>query len=86
MQPEIVGFQLSIHAEAVVKERELDMKWIAATINDPETTILGEDGNMHYIRTISESGNRKLRVVVNPQATPLKIVTVFFDRRLKEKK
>ncbi len=47
---DIAGFRLSAHAEAVIKERELEMRWIEATLNDPETTTLGEDGNMDYIK------------------------------------
>ena len=53
-QLEIAGFRLSLHAEAVIKERELDLKWIEATVSDPEITMLGEDGNMHYVKTIPE--------------------------------
>ncbi len=85
MRPEIAGFRLSIHAEALIKERELELAWIEDTISHPETTLLGEDGNLHYIKTIQGLGNRKLRVVVNNHVSPNKIVTIFFDRRLKGK-
>jgi len=30
-----------------------------------------------------DSGRRFLRVVVNPHVTPKRVVTVFFDRRLR---
>ena len=34
-------------------------------------------------RCIPEFGNRVLRVVVNKAAEPIRIVSVFFDRRMK---
>ncbi|MBC7093540.1 hypothetical protein H5T53_06010 [Candidatus Bipolaricaulota bacterium] len=40
------------------------------------------DGTVHYIKAIMEYGGRYLRVVVNPNIRPPKIVTVFFDRWL----
>ena len=83
---EIAGFNLSIHAQLVINERGLENAWIERTISNPETVILGEDDNMHYIKAIEERACRKLRVVVNHHSDPPKIVTVFFDRRLKGKK
>ena len=41
------------------------------------------DGTIHYIRAIEQYGGRYLRVVVNPDDSPKRIVTVFFDRRLR---
>ena len=37
------------------------------------------------ILSIGEHGNRILHVVVNPLETPMKIITVFFDRRERKK-
>ena len=34
------------------------------------------------IRAIEQYGGRSLRVVVNPNIRPQRIVTVFFDRRI----
>jgi hypothetical protein len=39
----------------------------------------------HRLGVIDEFGARVLRVVVNPSAVPLRIVTVYFDRRMKGK-
>ncbi len=54
-------------------------------MEDPEKRELMEDGTVHYIRAIPEHGGRYLRVVVNPAADPQRIVTVFFDRRIRRK-
>lgn len=53
------------------------------TMEDPEKQEMMEDGAVHYIRAIEEYEGRYLRVVVNPDITPQRIVTVFFDRRLR---
>jgi hypothetical protein len=37
----------------------------------------------HYVGRIAEYGNRPLRVVFNARANPARIVTVYFDRKMK---
>ena len=37
----------------------------------------------HRLGVIDEFGGRVLRVVVNPSAIPIGVVTVYFDRKLK---
>jgi hypothetical protein len=39
----------------------------------------------HYIKAIPEHGGRFLRVVINHQVEPPRVVTLFFDRRLRRK-
>jgi hypothetical protein len=41
---------------------------------------------MHYIKTIGERDGQSLHVVVNTDIHPNRIVTLFFDRRPREKK
>jgi len=45
--------------------------------------ILGSINNIHYFKSISEYEERILHVVVNPNVSPRKVVTVFFDRRVR---
>jgi hypothetical protein len=40
---------------------------------------------MHYTKTLGEAQGRVLHVVVDDHYQPNRIVTVFFDRRLREK-
>jgi hypothetical protein len=40
---------------------------------------------MHYTKAIRERDGRVLRVVVNADVQPNRVVTVFFDRRLGRK-
>jgi Domain of unknown function (DUF4258) len=44
---------------------------------DPELT--------HRVGRIKEHGNRALRVLFNNSARPVRIVTVYFDRKLKDR-
>jgi hypothetical protein len=45
---------------------------------------IGSDGNIHYFKSVPEYGGKVLRVIVNPNMKPPRIVTVFFDRRKKK--
>lgn len=76
-------YEFSEHAREMLKERSIQKSWVRKAIEQPETKETQEDGTVHYIRTIDEFGGRHLRVVVNPDVQPQKIVTQFFDRRLR---
>jgi hypothetical protein len=39
---------------------------------------------MHYTKAIKERNGHVLRVIVNSDVQPNRIVTVFFDRRLQK--
>jgi hypothetical protein len=38
---------------------------------------------VHHVGRIKEHGNRALRVVFNKSVSPVRIVTVYFDRKMK---
>ena len=73
--------QISQHAQEMLQKREIPEEWMWQTINDPDKASIEHDDNMHYIKAIAEYGGRYLRVVVNPNVQPNRIVTLF-DRRL----
>lgn len=73
------------HAQDVIRERNLLAKWIEETLSSPDRVELGSDNNTHYIKSIDEHGGRMLRVVVNERVQPNRVVTLFFDRRLRRK-
>ncbi len=74
--------ELTKHCKEVIKERDIQMSWITETIESPKKIETHTDKTKHYLRKIEEHGNRWLRVIVNHN----KIVTVFFDRRLRRNK
>jgi hypothetical protein len=81
--PEI---NFSAHAREMLKERDILEEWVLLAINSPDNSEKHtEDGNWHYTKSIAEKENRVLRVVVNQEITHYRVVTVFFDRRLRRK-
>jgi hypothetical protein len=79
----MVKYQLSEHAEDMLRERNISEEWIQFTLNYPEQQEIKEDGTMHYISSVEEYKGKYLRVVVNPNSNPMRIVTAFFDRRVR---
>lgn len=74
-------FILSVHAKDMLKERNILEEWVWETVENPDKTIMGEKDTLHYFKSISEKENRILHVVINPVEAPMKIITIFFDRR-----
>lgn len=74
-------FELSAHARDMLAERNIPEEWVWRAVRLPTGEHRGADGNLHYIKVIDEAGGRFLRVIVNAEAEPQRVVTVFFDRR-----
>ncbi len=66
--------------------RKILEEWVWRVINTPDKKRRGEDDNMHYTKAIREKEGRILHVVVDTNVQPPRIVTLFFDRRLGQKK
>lgn len=81
-----VRYVLSGHAQDMLKERGIQEDWVRRTIDSSDWKSEGKDNNMHYFKTIDEHGGRILHVIVNPHASPKKVVTVFFDRKARRQK
>ncbi|WP_448604629.1 DUF4258 domain-containing protein [Thermoleptolyngbya sp.] len=81
----IEGFELSEHAHFQMQERNIQESWLAQTLSTPDRVLPLADshGNTHYLKQIVDFGSRWLRVVVNPNVNPNRVVTVFFDRRVR---
>lgn len=81
------AFTLSIHAEISIKDRGIELVWIAATLAAPQRTHpdLTDPRLLHALRVIPEFGGRVLRVIYNPAVSPPHIVTAYFDRAMKGK-
>jgi len=81
----INGFELTVHARHQMQERNILESWIQEALAEPEKLLSFADayGNTHYLKRIQNFGDRWLRVIVNPNSNPERIVTIFFDRRVK---
>lgn len=80
-------YTLTAHAASVVAERKLDLAWVERVLEHPvRTEVDRHDPNLrHALARVPEHGNRVLRVVYDPRASPLRIITVYFDRTLRNK-
>ena len=73
----------SKHALDMMEERNILETWIRRALDESDNTFISDDGNLHFTKVITEKENRILHVVVNPAVSPQRIVTLFFDRRLR---
>ena len=71
------------HALDVLAERQIPQEWVERAAASPAFTEHVEDGTVHCIVPIAEHGGRLLRVVLAGEPAPHRVVTAFFDRRLR---
>jgi len=78
-------YQLTSHAEAAALKRKIDPAWIERALTGPDWTEPdpAKPGVMHAFLRIAERNHRVLRVVYNPGVHPVRVITVYFDRRLR---
>jgi hypothetical protein len=78
-----MAYELTEHARDSLEKRKIELSWVEKTIAAPEAVEPDPvDPDLeHRLARIPDWGNRVLRVIVNRSATPLRIVTAFFDRR-----
>ncbi len=79
----MIDYDFSKHALDMMEERNVLETWIRRALDESDNTFTGDDGNLHFTKAIVEKENRVLHVVVNPAVSPKRIVTLFFDRRLR---
>lgn len=71
------------HAHDMLRERGIDISWVESVLEAPDKVESKQDGTVHHVKLIAEGGGRFLRIVVNPEVEPQRVVTAFFDRRLR---
>lgn len=66
-------------------ERNIQVSWLEETLSAPDRCLPLADshGNTHYLKQMPDFGDRWLRVIVNPNVAPKRIITLFFDRGIK---
>jgi hypothetical protein len=82
-----MSYELTQHAPDALTERAIPLAWMERVMDSPAKTEpdRANPGTVHYWGSIPEHGDRVLRVVINKQASPLRVVTVYFDRKMKGK-
>lgn len=73
----------SKHFQEMLLERQIEREWVDRTLNDPDELEYRDDRTQHFLKQILERENRWLRVIVNVAVDPPKLITAFFDRRLR---
>jgi hypothetical protein len=77
------GLRYTKHAADVRQERDIPVEWVERVISGPSLVEELGDGTVHYVAPIPEHGGRFLRVVAADAPEPDRIVTLFFDRRMR---
>jgi hypothetical protein len=67
----------------MLRERDISESWVLRALASPDRREPAVNGTVHLLKAIPEHGGRVLRVVVQPDGASGRIVTLFFDRRVK---
>jgi Domain of unknown function (DUF4258) len=83
--PSMSRYDLSRHVKDVISARQVRLVWLEQVLDSPEVVEADRDDPelVHHVGRIKEHGNRALRVVFNNSVSPVRIVTVYFDRKMK---
>ncbi|WP_434684762.1 DUF4258 domain-containing protein [Pseudanabaena minima] len=82
-----MDFELTEHAKLRISDRQISLNWIEMTLRAPQKVELdSKDPDLrHALLTITDYDNRVLRVIYNVKVTPNKVVSVYFDRKMRGK-
>ncbi len=82
-----MNYTLSKHAKKVLAEREIPLEWLERALNEPLLRAPDPDDASleRRYRPIPEYEGRVLRVVINLSVEPIRVVSVFFDRKMRGK-
>jgi hypothetical protein len=86
---ERIEFSLSRHARRRMRQRHISDEMIERALRAPDQRHPDRDDAelMHALKRFhSEPASAVLRVVYNVSVTPWRVVTVFFDRKLRRKR
>ncbi len=80
-------YSLTEHGKTRIQERGIHLEWICDTVQHPQKLKIDPDDPSKYyaFKTISEYGDRVLRVIYNKDRTPWAIISAYFDRNMKGK-
>jgi hypothetical protein len=83
-----MSYDLTDHArESLRKRPTIRLEWVERILQQPERVEQDSvDAELeHRLGRIPESAGRVLRVIVKKTANPLRIITVYFDRKMRRK-
>jgi hypothetical protein len=79
----LMNYILTQHARNAMEKREISAAWLEQTMIAPQRCEPDaiDPALEHRLAVIAERDNRVLRVIVNTQAKPEKVITMYFDRK-----
>ena len=83
----MINYELTQHARDVLVKRKIKITWLEQVLTFPQRVETDVTDPMleHRIAEISEYENRVLRVIINSHINPIRVVTLFFDRKIRGK-
>jgi Domain of unknown function (DUF4258) len=81
-----MDYELTEHARESLRTRSvIRLEWIERVLTRPAGVEPDRVDPLlqHRLGRIDEYGGRVLRIVVNPSHTPVRVITVYFDRRMR---
>jgi hypothetical protein len=78
-------YVLTAHAADALEKRQIRREWLEHVLVAPSRKALDPLDPIleHRLGTIPEHDNRVLRVIVNTQFNPVRVVTAYFDRTMR---
>ena len=75
------------HALFVLKERQIPIEWVERVLNQPEKILTDKENATlrHALSRIPEFDNRVLRVIFSDEIEHIRVITVYFDRQMRNK-
>ncbi len=81
----MMRYVLTQHAEDALDQRKIPREWLERALQAPRRTAPDpvDAALEHRLIIIPEHDNRVLRVIVNIQVNPVRVVTLYFDRTMR---
>ena len=83
----LADYEFTEHAKIRIIERKIYLHWIELTLSVPQRveSDLKDPNLRHALAMIAEYDKRVLRVIYNVTTNPNRVVSVYFDRKLRGK-
>lgn len=87
MDINVLPLRFTRHAVDVMAERNILTEWVQRVVAEPMLRLPDPLDPMveRFFRSIPDQDNRVLRVAVNTNVAPWRVVSVFFDRNMRGK-
>ena len=81
------NYVLTEHARIAIEERRISIEWLERVLAAPAMVEGDRDlpNLKHRLGAIEEYGGRVLRVIIDVDVEPVRVVTAYFDRTMRGK-